>query len=205
MKRFAAVLLLFVFVFGMVGCSQYNKDKAYRDKINDIMADSIEIERKWLVDPNNIPYDLSNTEIFEIEQNYISFSPEIRIRRINGEFFSCTMKANMTTDGMTRDELEVYIEEDEYNELYKKKEGNTINKTRYQFLDEDGNLMCIDIFHGDLDGLAYMEIEFTSQEESNSYKEPDWVLMEVTADKNYKNGYLARYGIPASFYNAFGE
>ena len=34
------------------------------------------------------------------------------------------------------------------------------------------------------------------EEESNNYKEPDWVIKDVTSDKNYKNGYLARYGIP---------
>lgn len=73
------------------------------------MADSVEIERKWLINPNNIPYDLSDAEVFEIE--------------------------------------------------------------------------------------------FTSKEESNSYQEPDWIIMDVTTDKNYKNGYLARYGIPQSFYN----
>lgn len=61
--------------------------------------------------------------------------------------------------------------------------------------------MTIDIFHGDLDGLAYLEIEFVSEAESNAYNEPDWVLLDVTADVNYKNGYLARYGIPESFYS----
>ena len=63
-------------------------------------------------------------------------------------------------------------------------------------VDEDGEVIAIDIFHDDLDGLAYMEIEFASIEESDAYGNPDWVIKDVTSDINYKNGYLARYGIP---------
>lgn len=173
----------------------------YDMKVNELMADSVEIERKWLIDPSKIPYDLTNAEVYDIEQTYINFSPEIRVHRINNSYFTSAMKANMSSDGMTRDELEIDITEEEYNELYKKREGNTILKTRYQFLSQDGYLMAIDIFHGDLDGLAYLEIEFVSEAESKAYKEPDWVLLDVTADVNYKNGYLARYGIPESFYS----
>lgn len=100
---------------------------------------------------------------------------------------------------MTRDEFESVITEEEYNNLMKKKEGNTIHKTRYQFLDGD-NVLAIDIFYGDLEGLAYLEVEFPNEEEANNFKTPNWVIKDVTDDVNYKNGYLARYGIPESFY-----
>ena len=56
----------------------------YINKINSIMADTLEIEKKWIIDKKNMPYDLSNAEIIEIEQTYICFSPEIRVRKING-------------------------------------------------------------------------------------------------------------------------
>ena len=61
-------------------------------------------------------------------------------------------------------------------------------------------LLAIDIFSGELDGLAYLEIEFENQEEANAFTTPDWVIKDVTSDLNYKNGYLARYGIPDSFF-----
>ena len=48
-------------------------------KVNELMADSVEIERKWLIDPARIPYDLTNAEVFDIEQTYINFSPEISL------------------------------------------------------------------------------------------------------------------------------
>ena len=172
----------------------------YINKINSIMADTLEIEKKWIIDKKNIPYDLSNAEIIEIEQTYISFSPEIRVRKINGgKEYTFAVKTNITSDGMTRDELEDYITEEEYNNLIKKREGNTIHKTRYQFLDGD-YLLAIDIFSGELEGLAYLEIEFENQDEVDKIETPSWVIKDVTSDLNYKNGYLARYGIPDNFF-----
>ncbi len=172
----------------------------YSNKIDNIMADDLEIEKKWIIDKNKIPYNLSNTEIIKIEQTYICFSPEIRVRKINdGKEYTFAVKTNMTSDGMTREEIENYITEEEYNNLIKKREGNTIYKTRYQFLDGD-YLLAIDIFSGELEGLAYLEIEFENEEEANDFKIPSWVIKDVTSDLNYKNGYLARYGIPDSFF-----
>ena len=60
----------------------------------------------------------------------------------------------------------------------------------------EGQVIAIDIFHGDLDGLAYMEIEFPDFSSAEKYQTPDWVIADVTDDIRYKNGHLARYGIP---------
>lgn len=175
-------------------------DINYANKVNTILADDYEIEKKWIIDKNKIPYNLSNTKIIKIEQTYISFSPEIRVRKINdGEEYTFAVKTNMSTDGMIRDEMEIHITQEEYNNLIKKQEGNTIYKTRYQFLDED-YLLAIDIFSGELDGLAYLEIEFENLEEANNFQTPNWVIKDVTSDLNYKNGHLARYGVPDSFF-----
>lgn len=174
-------------------------EQKYDNRIDEILADDLEIEKKWLIDPENIPYDFSNAEIFEIEQTYICFEPEMRVRRINnGNQYSYAIKRNMTSDGMIRDEYETSITKAEYENLFAKKEEGaiTIHKTRYQLLDDNGELVAIDIFHDELNGLAYMEIEFANEEEANNYETPDWVIKDVTDDKYYKNGYLARYGIP---------
>ena len=172
----------------------------YTNKMNDIMADDVEIERKWLIDPDNIPFDLSDAEVFKIEQTYISFSPEFRIRRVNdGESYTCAFKANLRDDGLVRDEIETEITEQEYEALVVKGEGNTIHKTRYQFVADDGNFIAIDIFSGDLEGLAYMEIEFANIDDAVAYGNPDWVIADVTDDVHYKNGYLARFGIPENY------
>ena len=164
-----------------------------------ILSDDLEIEKKWLLDINKVPYDLSKADITKIEQTYICFSPEIRVRRLNnGQSYTFAVKTGITSDGMTRNELEEEITKEEYESMVKKQEGNTIDKTRYQIYDE-GYIYAIDIFSGDLAGLAYLEVEFENQEDANKFETPDWVKRDVTADLNYKNGYLARFGIPDTF------
>ncbi len=195
-----ACIMIFVCII-VIGCtmSSYRSIK-YSNEVTQIMADTLEIEKKWLIDKNKIPYDLSKAnDIVKIEQTYINFSPEIRIRKyddLRGNYsYEFTVKTNLRDNGTVRDEFNSVISEEEYNELLVKKEGNTILKTRYQLLDND-NVIALDIFHGDLDGLAYMEIEFKDLEQANDFKTPDWVIKDVTDDVNYKNGHLARYGVP---------
>ena len=155
-----------------------------------------EIERKWLINASDIPYNLKDGVEQKIVQTYLNFSPEIRVRNINnGEKYILTIKSDMSVDGLTRDEKEYYISEEEYNNLLKKQEGNTIVKTRYQIFD-NGNIMEIDIFEKQLEGLAYMEVEFETEEKARAFETPKWVIKDVTDDIRYKNGYLARYGMP---------
>lgn len=173
----------------------------YQKRNEEMLSDEIEVERKWLVDANTIIFDKSKATIIEIEQTYINFSPEIRVRKLNnGQKYTMTIKNNLTVNGMTRDEYEIEITKAEYEQLIKKQEGNTIYKTRYE-LKYEGYLISIDIFSGELSGLAYLEVEFLNEQEANAYKAPSWVIKEVTNDVLYKNGYLARYGLPESFYS----
>ena len=159
-------------------------------------AEGMEIERKFLIEAKNIPYDLKALDIYEITQSYISFSPEIRLRNVDNTMFFLTIKANVDFRGMVREERNFWINEEEYYSMYKKVEGNTIYKTRYQGPDEHGNTFAIDIFKGDLEGLAYYEMEFKNEDLANSYTPPSWISKEVTSDKRYKNGSLAQFGIP---------
>lgn len=163
---------------------------------NRTIKEGKEIEKKWLIHQKDIPYDLSKADKYQVEQTYICFEPEIRIRKINnGERYTLTIKSNMSVDGLIRDELEYYITEESYKQLIVKKEGNTIYKTRYQLYDKD-QMREIDIFKGNLSGLAYMETEFANEEWANREPTPDWVIKDVTNDKRYKNQSLAQYGIP---------
>jgi len=196
------VIILIVVLIGGFAIMKLNdivSDKnPYDDRINEVLSDDVEIERKWLIDKDKIPYDLSasGVEIYDIKQTYFCFDPEMRVREYNnGLAHEMTIKNNMSADGLVRDEVNITINKEQYDNLIKKQEGNTIHKTRYQLFD-GGQVVAIDIFHGELDGLAYMEIEFASEKESKDYKEPDWVIKDVTDNINYKNGHLARYGMP---------
>ena len=169
----------------------------YEGRLKEILKDEKEIEKKWLIDKENIPYDLNGADVkkYDIQQTYLCFDPEMRVRNYNnGASYEYTIKTNMNKDGMVRDEVNVTINKEQYDNLIKKKEGKTIHKTRYQFYDNE-QVIAIDIFHDQLDGLAYVEIEFANEEEAKKYETPSWVIKDVTDDVNYKNGHLARYGI----------
>ena len=168
---------------------------------NNMLEYDEEIEKKWLIKVSDIPYDLSQAEKYEIVQTYLNFSPEIRVRNINNNEYVLTIKCDTALKGLVREEHEWLISKEEYDNLLTKKEGKTITKTRYRFVDENGIEMEVDIFSGELEGLAYLEREFTDIESAENYKAPDWIIKDVTTDLNYKNGYLARYGIPDSFFD----
>lgn len=151
----------------------------------------MEIERKWLIDKDNIPYNLNDYDHLDIEQAYISFSPTIRIRKIsNKNEYILTIKSK-SKDDISRQEYEINISEKEYEDLLKKKEGIIISKTRYM-IPVDSYIYEIDLFNNEYEGLAYLEIEFNSIEEANEYKEPSWVLKDVTHEHGYSNSFLAR-------------
>lgn len=159
-----------------------------------------EIERKWLVDRNKIPYNLEKeADKFEITQTYLNYSPEIRVRNISNKQYIMAIKTGLTEEkGLTRDERQYKLTKEEYEQLLTKQEGDTIYKTRYQ-LKVDSYTYSFDYFHEQLDGLTYLEIEFPTEEEANDFQAPDWLGKDVTNDKNYKNQSLAKNGIPDSF------
>ena len=156
----------------------------------------MEIERKWLVKPEKIPYDLGALEQMRIEQSYVSFWPTIRIRKINGGQFVLTVKTSPENGGgLSRNEYEFPLSEAEYESLERQRKGNIIAKTR--FLHRIGQLTEeIDIFSGALEGLAYLEIEFPDEQSAQSYPSPSWVEKDVTLDNRYKNSALAEKGMP---------
>ena len=151
----------------------------------------MEIERKWLIDVNRIPYDLSKYESWEIEQAYISFNPTIRIRKIsNLNSFVLTMKSPSKDKGLSREEYEMSITNDQYINLLNKIEGIVLKKTRYR-IPYENKLIELDLFHDCYEGLGYIEIEFKTKEEAKAFIKPEWVLKELTSDSRYSNAALA--------------
>ena len=53
---------------------------------------NLEIERKFLLDLNEVPYDFSKLRKKTIEQGYIICKPEIRVRNVLGEDYFMTIK-----------------------------------------------------------------------------------------------------------------
>lgn len=81
----------------------------------------MEIERRFLL--NDIPY-LSRYSSDEIEQGYLSFEPEIRIRKKGSKFF-ITMKGE---GSLSRTEVEKEIDSTIYEILINLLQGRKIKK-----------------------------------------------------------------------------
>ena len=152
----------------------------------------MEIERKWLIDINNIPYNLNDYEHLDIEQAYISFKPTVRIRKIdNLDQYILTIKSSSKDNGLSRQEYELNISKEEYDNLLTKKEGNILYKTRYKVPFNEYTYE-IDIFHNQYEGLGYVEVEFNTIEQAKQFETPSWVLQELTGSKIYTNASLAK-------------
>ena len=154
-----------------------------------------EIERKFVV--KKLP-DLTNITPLDLTQTYLKApeGEERRVRSINNKTFVMTIKRPISSDGLTREEVEKEISKEDYELFLTQKIGNTIHKTRYKIPAGNGLVYELDIYHDKLKGLEIVEVEFSSEKEAKEFENPDWFGKEVTSDKRYKNASLAKKGIP---------
>jgi len=154
-----------------------------------------EIERKFLV--RDLPQDYQKVEHTEISQGYMAIcedKTEVRLRKADGEYFETVKRGG----GKTRLEVEILITEEQFNSLWESTKGQRVEKTRYKIPRQSGKPIELDIYRKNLEGLLTVEVEFSSEQESNNfdYERPEWFSDEVTSDKRYKNQNLALHGIP---------
>ena len=87
----------------------------------------MEIERKWLIRPSDIPYDLRKLPHQSIRQAYISFSPVVRVRQLNGgERNILTVKRPTVYQGLASEESEYEIDSGLAAFLFSCSSGNVI-------------------------------------------------------------------------------
>lgn len=160
-----------------------------------------EVERKYLVDPENIPIDLESCQRADLKQGYLAISAdgsETRIRSFgDGKRFELTVKSSGT---VIRDEQNIKITEEMFNTLWPLTSGARVEKTRYYIplVDEHGReyIAELDTYKGHLEGLATIEVEFGGREadasvRADTFKPPEWFGKDVSGDKRYKNRSLA--------------
>lgn len=151
-----------------------------------------EIERKFLL--ASLPEEIEYYPRVHIRQGYLAISPdgvEVRLRRENAKYYE-TIKLG---SGKTRAEYEIELTEAQFTVLWGATAGRQIEKTRYK-IPNGQNLIELDVYRGRLEGLLTAEIEFDSEELSNTFSPPPWFDREVTHDERYKNRALVLYGIP---------
>ena len=146
---------------------------------------TLEIERKFLI--NSIPSELESSLCHQIEQGYLSYDPEIRIRK-KDELFFLTIKIG---EGLSRFEKEIEISEREYQFLSGNIKSRQIKKERYDIPLGTGLCAELDVYKAQLEGLAVVEVEFLSEDQANLFDKPEWFGIEITLDKKYKNKSLS--------------
>lgn len=171
----------------------------------------MEIERKYLVAKEKIPFSLDNYPCRHIEQAYLCTSPVVRIRQDNNEFVLTYKSKGL----MVREEYNLPLTEDAYLHLKEKADGRPIIKDRYVIPLTEGYpsktnhnnasvsdsdipfsqykelYIELDFFKKDLEGLILAEVEFPDEETANNFIPPAWFGEDVTYSSKYHNSTLS--------------
>jgi adenylate cyclase len=150
----------------------------------------MEIERKFRL--GRLP-DLSSSDGEPIEQGYLAVGSEgeVRLRR-KGARTLLTVKRG---SGLSRAEAEVEVSAEQFEALWPLTEGRRLRKRRHTVGHDDVEIE-VDVYEGELEGLAVAEVEFASEEEARAFRPPSWLGDEVTGDERFLNENLAMHGSP---------
>lgn len=144
-----------------------------------------EIERKFLVTGDFRPFATSSHRIV---QGYICAhnGRTVRVRLCDGKAF-LTIKGPSHDGGLSRQEYEYPIPEDDALGLLALAEGGRIDKTRW-IVPAGRHRFEVDEFHGDNQGLVVAEVELGQADED--FCRPPWLGREVTGQRRYYNSHL---------------
>lgn len=149
----------------------------------------MEIERKFLI--NEMP-ELSKHVCKRLEQAYLCTDPTIRIRREDDEYY-------MTYKGkglIAKEEYNLPLNKESYEKLLPKTEGNIIRKNRYLIplgMNKEGHELTaeLDVFDEPFAPLCFVEVEFETLEEADSFEKPAWMGEDVSDNREYYNSNMS--------------
>ncbi len=95
----------------------------------------MEIERKYLIEKEQLPKDLAYYPFHKIEQGYLCTSPVVRIRRQDDDYFLTYKSKGL----MAREEYNLPLTQEAYEHLKSKADGLVISKTRYLIPEKNGS------------------------------------------------------------------
>lgn len=166
----------------------------------------VEIERKFTV--KELPNDLESFSYHVIEQGYLNITPAIRVRREDDTYY-LTYKSKRNADELRngdkdqdyssediienigQTEYNLPLDQESYEHLIKKADGNVIRKKRYLIPTENDLTIELDVFDAPFEGTVIAEVEFPSEETAKAYKPADWFGEDVTGDIRYSNAYMS--------------
>ena len=149
-----------------------------------------EIERKFLI--KTLPMNIDNFPHKEIIQWFLNdptTGKSIRVRHI-WDAYKVTRKK---WHGLVREELEVDISKEEFDQLRFQVENHFIEKTRYE-LPYDGLTIELDVYKN-LQGLITAEVEFANKRDAKKFIVPERFGEELTNMRQANNAYIANHGL----------
>ena len=149
----------------------------------------VEIEKTFLV--KNIPFDLSPFPSEVIHQGYISSPPSpLRIRQ-KGSKFELTKKIPLKEgDFSSAEEINIDLTQYEFDKLWPLVE-KSLEKIRYRIPLSNNLTAELDVYQGNLKGLIFVEVEFSSSEEMDQFIPPTWFSTDITQENFSANSFLA--------------
>ena len=149
-----------------------------------------EIERKFLVE--QLPQELANEPGAEIEQGYLAIgADEIRLRR-HGDEHVLTVKRG---SGMSREEVEVPLTTEAFEQLWPLTAGRRVEKTRVT-TPVEGAVAEVDVYRGAARRARHGRGRVRRPEHASMFSPPFWFGRELTGDSRYSNQSLAVDGLP---------
>lgn len=153
----------------------------------------MEIERKFKV--IKLPDRIEKYEKKEIEQGYLCIKPTVRIRKNDDKYtlnYKWKNKNIVEQKAIQNIEYEMPLTKGNYEHLYTKIDNHMIIKTRYKIPINEKLIAEVDIFHGNLEGLVFAEVEFPDVESSENFIKPEWLGEDISFDKRYDNTLLSK-------------
>jgi CYTH domain-containing protein len=146
----------------------------------------MEIEKKYLL---KHLADFASYEYHKIEQAYLCTNPVVRVRKEDNNYYMTYKGSGM----LAREEYNLPLNQESYEHLKEKADGNVIGKTRYLIpLGKEDLVAEVDVFEEPFAPLITAEVEFESEEQANAFEAPEWFGEEVTFDGRYHNSYMSR-------------
>ena len=162
----------------------------------------MEIEKKFAV--LKIPDDLEKYEKEEIEQGYLCIKPTVRIRKSNEDYslnYKWKKKGVEEKVAIQNIEYTMPLTKENYEVLLNKIENNLLKKDRYIIPLTSELKVELDVFHGNLEGLVFAEVEFPNLEVAEKFNKPKWLGKDISFDNRFDNTLLSKVNKYSSEYD----
>lgn len=128
-------------------------------------------------------------EIIDVYLPKMSEHPKLRLRK-NGDNYELTKKEPINSgDASMQNEQTIILTKIEFDALNQQLEGKRVRKIRY-FCEYRGITAEFDVFQDELEGLVVVDFEFASSEEKDSFRMPDFCLVDVTNEPFIAGGMI---------------